>query len=239
MNLLAICQAAAPLIGIARPSAIVGATSDDDAQLLLQLANEEGRHLSARFPWEALIREGSFTTVATESQGTLAAIVGAAETFHYILNETIWNRTTTLPVYGPNSSQEWQADKARAFSGPYSQYRIRGGALLLNPVPTAGQSCYFEYVTKNWCTNSTGTTSYSAWAADTDLPLLPEELFLQGIEWRWKQSKRLDYAQDFVDYERLVADHLARNGGNRVANLAGACESYSPAIVVSRGSWPL
>lgn len=238
MNLLAICQAVADLVGIPRPSAVVGST-EADARQLLQLANEEGRHLSDRYPWQALIREASFTTAATESQGTLTTIIGASETFSYILNDTIWNRTRSLPIYGPNSPQRWQADKALAMTGPFDQYRIRGGALRMNPVPTAGHSCYFEYVTRNWCTDSTGATSAPAWAADTDIPILPDYLFIQGLEWRWKQTKGLEYSQDFVDYERLVADAIARDGGKQTAFLGGGGDNYSPGIFVSRGSWDL
>lgn len=238
MNLREICQAVADLVGIDRPSAVASGT-DPDARLLLQLANEEGRHLSGRYPWEALIREASFTTLAQENQGTVAAIVGAAESFSYILNDTIWNRTRQLPVYGPRSPKAWQGDKALSLSGPSDQYRIRGGSILMLPTPTAGHSCYFEYVTRNWCTDSTGATSYSAWNADTDIPLLPDYLFVQGVEWRWKQTKGLEYAQDFTDYERLVADEMARNGGKQAAILGGGMDEFSPALVIPRGSWPL
>lgn len=238
MNLLTICQAVADLVGINRPSS-VAASTDADARVLLQLANKEGRHLSSRYPWEALIREASFTTVAQESQGTLAAIVGASESFGYILNDTIWNRTRSLPIAGPKSAKGWQADKALTLSGPCDQYRIRGGRLLMNPVPTAGHSCYFEYVTRNWCQSEDGTTTHSSWSADTDTPLLPEYLFVQGIEWRWKQTKGFEYAQDFADYKRLVADEIGRSGGKTTAILGGGVDEYSPVMIVPRGSWPL
>lgn len=221
MSFLEIIQAAARLLGISVPSSAVG-SSDTDTLQLLELLNQEGRDLSARYGWEVLMREVTFTTVATESQGTLASIISTNDSGHdirYIVNDTIWNRTQRWAVLGPRAPRVWQAYKALSFSGPFSQYRIRGGSLLFNPAPSAGDTCVFEYLDKRWLTNSGGTTYYREVNADTDVPLLSDEIMLAGLRWRWRAAKKLDYSEEFNTYERMVLDAEVRDGTKKTLNL--------------------
>jgi hypothetical protein len=100
-----------------------------------------------------------------ETQGALTTIAPGCK---FIVNDTIWNRTLRMPVFGPDGAQLWQQQKAMYYAGPWNQYRVRGGNILFVPVPTAGQSCYFEYVSQNWVTLASGGTG-SAFAADADV----------------------------------------------------------------------
>ena len=234
MSLLTMIQSATPRIGIPKPQLIAGST-DDQVLQLMGIANEEGSELSRRYAWQALTKEGSFTTVATESQGSITTIAGSD--FRYVINETIWNRTQRRPVFGPKSSQQWQQLKAQQINGPWYQYRIRGNLIIFIPVPTAGESCYFEWVSKNFVTLASGGTS-ATWVADGDTGLLDEDLMSAGIIWRWKQIKGLEYAEDFAKYERMVEDAMARDGSKpRLSLGGGGSELYYPGVIVPSGNW--
>lgn len=231
MNLLAIIQSAAAALNLPSPSAVVNST-DATAVQLLELANTEGRDLARRYPWQALIGEATFTTVATESQGAMETL---APGYRYILGDTIWNRTSGLPVYGPVPAPEWQAYLASAITGPNSSYRIRGGTLRFSPVPAAGETCAFEYVSRYWCTDSTGATSRAAFASDQDLCLVDDELVLLGIQWRWRKAKGFEYSEEFMLYERQVADAMARDGTKATLNLGGqSAVPYDPRYGINR-----
>jgi hypothetical protein len=232
MTVLEIVRSVCGVIGLPQPSSLTG-TTDLQVIQLRELLNTEGTELEKRSStgWEALIAEATFTTVATEDQGALTTIIGASNAYRSILNETIWNRTDGTPIYGPRAPHTWQGYKAIDFAGPYPEYRIRGGHLWLLPVPTAGQTCAFEYVTRNWLQTS-GGTPLSVIAADTDVPLLDESLLKKGLEWRWRKAKGLDYSQDFDDYERAVVDALARDGTKARKDLAGCTiESDIPVAI--------
>lgn len=211
MTLLELIQDVADLLGIPRPSTVVGST-DAGVRQLLQLANREGRELSSRYPWQSLVNEATFTTVATESQGALSTIIGATQVLRSVVNDTLWNRTTGEPVCGPRDGRTWQAYKAQTFTSPLAEYRIRGDALLIIPTPTAGQTVAFEYVSRCWLTDTLGTTYRQAFSADTDVVLLDHEIVRVGLEWRWLQRKGFEYAESFASYERMVADAMARDG---------------------------
>lgn len=213
MNALEMVRSVCGKIGLAQPNSLIGTTDVQTIQLR-ELLNKEGSELAARSSsgWQALVREATFTTVADEDQGTLESIIMAANAFRHVVNETIWNRTARQPIYGPRGPSLWQGLKAFTVVGPYPEYRIRGNHLFFLPVPTAGETCAFEYVTKNWLTSEDGTEQRSVIEDDEDVPLLDDEIMMMGLEWRWRAAKGLDFGQGFQDYERRVVDALARDG---------------------------
>src|SRR5689334_22766185 len=111
MNALEIVQRFAKAVGVPVPSTAL-ANQADDVQQIVELLNQEGRSLAKRCDWQALTFEATFTTVATESQGALASIIGATQQLNKIVNDTIWDRTQQVPIPGPVSKQRWQAKKA-------------------------------------------------------------------------------------------------------------------------------
>jgi hypothetical protein len=232
MSLLTIIQNACNEIGITAPTNVVGNTNKQVVQLLA-LANREGNDLASRnrSGWVQLIEQTTFTTVAAQSQGSLATL---APGYRWIINDTIWNRTQQRPVFGPNTPVEWQAKLASTFAGPYSEYRILGKNLLFYPVPTAGETCAFEYVSKNFC-ESSGGTGQSSWQADDDEPRLDEEMMTLGLIWRWKKAKDLDYAEDFNQYERYVMDELSTNGTATTIDTSLTGYSNWPQIIAPTG----
>lgn len=237
MNALELVREACGIVGISRPNTITG-SADTGVRQLLGLVNKEGRDLSARYAWQSLTREATFATTAAEDQGSLATIIGAANAYRYIVNETMWNRDRKEPVLGPNSSMKWQALKTLDLSGPYTEYRIRGDHLLFTPIPAAGEDIYFEYVTKNWCTSEDGEEQRAAVSNDEDVFLLSDEIMLVGVEWRWRKAKGLSYTEDFNSYERLVADAMARDATKRRIDMTRS-QPAQRTLAVSPGSWPL
>lgn len=237
MSLLTIIREACKRIGITPPSIVVNSA---DAQIiqLLALANEEGEELSTgssvglSYDWQALQLEANFTALATESQGNIYTI---APGFKYIIGGTIWDRTRRLPVYGSMNPEEWQNFKSWGVNSPFPKYRVRGDLLLLLPVLAAGDQYYFEYQSKNWCKSADGLTLRSAWALDTDISSIDEQLIVAGVIWRWKQYKGFDYAEDFRKYQVRVTNAMARDKEAPTLNF-GRREARA-GIVIPIGSW--
>lgn len=228
MSALTIIQTVCKRLGLNSPNTIN--STDQQIIQMAALLNEEGQELAQRYAWQVLIKEATFTTVATETQTTLPS------GFKYILNDTIWNRSLDEPLSGPQSPQSWQALKAQSFTGPYHQYRIQGNAIKFIPVPAAGMDCYYEYVSKNWCYSTTNVDN-DAFTADDDAPYLDEQLLILGTIWRWKQAKGLEYAEDFAKYERRVVDAIARDGGREKLSLDGSSGGIFPAVTIPSGNW--
>lgn len=235
MTMLTIVQQFCQRTGLPKPSTVFGSTDTKILQIMA-LLEEEGNDLASVGGWQELQFQASHTTIADEDQGKIDSI--ATNGFRYIKNQTIWDRTTKLPVLGPMSDKEWQALKAIIVTGPRYRFRIRGNKLLVNPAPPAGSSWYFEYVSKNWILKADGTTYASTFSDDDDTPLLPESLLLQGLRWRWKKEKGLDYAEDFRTYEMQKKDAIGRDGGKPTVYADNAAwRGPYPGIWVSDGNW--
>ena len=205
MSLLTLVEGVCDEVGIPRPSSVVGNT-DPGVRQLLRLAQREGKFLRSRHRWNKCLKEGTLTTLAAASQGTLASI---ASDFDYLVGDTMWNRTTDRPIPAI-SPEQWQAYQANSVTGPFTKFRIQQGTLYFFPTPTAGHSVAFEYMSKNFC-ESSGGTDQNAWAADADVGLLDEDLMGLGVVWRWKKAKGLEYGEDFNEYETQVANAISRD----------------------------
>jgi hypothetical protein len=236
-TILNIVKSVAQRVGLPVPTTVV--STDRQVQQLVALANEEGEELADRYNWTALQKEATWVTIAAEDQGVLnGTILAASAGFKYVINDTIWNRTTQFKPGGPISPKGWQGLKATPLSGFWSQYRIRGGHLLFLPAASAGQTVAFEYVTENWAVDTLGTTGKSEFTADDDYPLLDSKIIRSGLVWRWKAAKGLSYQEDFQKYENLVADAMARDGTKGRVSLNGNNpEEVRPFILVPAGNW--
>jgi hypothetical protein len=220
MSLLTTIQRFAQRTNIPVPNAVLGST-DEQVLQASALLNEEGNDLSTRGDWQQLTFEATHTTLAQEDQGDIKTI--ASNGFSYIKQNTIWDRDLRLPVYVIDGA-DWQQVKAIAVTGPRYQARFRADRLISNPVPPAGHTWAFEYVSENWILN--GSTYKQYFTADDDEILLPEKILLQGLRWRWKKEKGLEYAEDFNTYEEMVQKALSRDGMKR--NISMAESRYTP-----------
>lgn len=237
MSLLTVVQYVCGRVNIPVPSTVMGSVTDTQVLQLLRLLEEEGNDLAQRGPWQGITFEATHTTIANEDQGAVTSI--ATNGFRGIKNQTFWDRTNKLPVLGPLSDEEWQAFKGLATTGARYYYRIRGGKLLVNPTPTAGYTWAFEYVSKNWILGDDGTTYKQYFTLDTDTILLPEDLVLMGLRWRWKKEKGLDYAEDMRTYELQIKEQLGRDGGKPIIAMDGGRRQLRPGIFVPDMSWNL
>jgi hypothetical protein len=236
MALLDLVQSVAIKVGLTAPAAAI-TSPDQNIQQIVYFANESGQELAHRFPWQALTKEATFVTVATESQGALATLTGPD--FVSIVNETMWDRSTKRPVFGPKVPAEWQQLKAQFVNGPWSQYRIRGNQVLFIPVPAAGDNIYFEWTSNYWASTAAAPTvgAQKAFATDTDMSLLSERVILLDTVWRYKQTKGLDYSEDYDKAEGAIADLMSRDASKPTLNLSGPQGNIQPGVWVPSGNW--
>lgn len=231
MTLLTMVNSVQDQLGLPRSPSVMS-SNDQTTRTLLALANVEGQDLEQRANWQALNLQTVHTALAAIDQGTIASIMPG---YKFMLGNTIWDRTLNIPIYGPISPPDWQMLVSMVVTGPYSGYRIWQDHLWMYPAPTAGDSIALEYASKNWCQSSGGTTQ-SAWAADTDTGILDERLMALGIRWRFQESKGFAYAGSKDLYERQVLQAIAREG-SRSAISIGEYQGYWPTAIAPQGSW--
>ena len=238
MSLVTIVQQIALKVLSTSPSSLVSAVSSTDPNIqdIIALVNEDGQELSRRAEWQALRREGVYASVGIEDQGSIQSFTGPD--FGWVIPETMWDRTTRRPVFGPKTAAEWQQLKAQQMQGPWFQYTLRGNHILWLPIPPVGDQVYFEWMSRYWC-QSQALVNQPAMIADTDVSLLDEQLHVLGGIFRFRQNRRLAYQEDEDKYEAAVMDNLTRDGIKSRLNLAGAVSDVYPGILVPSGNWPI
>lgn len=235
MTMLTIIQNHCRRTNITVPTTVAGST-DPQVLQLQALLEEEGIALADRGDWQELTFEATHTTLAQEDQGAIDTI--ASNGFDHFKQDTFWDRTLRLPIVVLDG-QEWAASKAIANTGPTYQARVRGSRLISTPVPSAGNTWAFEYVSRNWVLGADGVTYKQFLTLDTDAPLLPEKILIAGLRWRWKKEKGLDYSEDFSDYEHMVSKALGHNGLKKRMNMGDEYSGPRPAVMVPQGNWSL
>jgi hypothetical protein len=197
VSLLTIIQAASAEIGLTVPTAVVGNT-DLNVVRLLRMANRVGRDLVSRFEWGALRTEAVFVGLAQEAQtGALPADCDR------IISETLWDRTNRRLISGSAQAVQWQGLEASRGTPLARIYTLRGGVMRIFPALSGGEAVYFEYISNKFCQSATGTAQ-DAWAADTDMARLDEELFTLGVAAYYLRALNLPYTAQMDEFDMRV-----------------------------------
>jgi hypothetical protein len=231
MSLLTLVQDVCGRLGLTVPAAVAGSADPMVAQMMA-LASKAGHDLAQAHPWQALTAEQTFATVAGAAQpGALPA------DFDRVLLGSMFNRTTRRPVEGPLAPDQWQARAALPALDPaVLAWRERGGVLMLSPVPPAGQTIAFEYVSANFA-RSAGGSPRDRFLADDDTAVVDEALLADALAWMFLAAKGLDFGEALSVFQRNLDQAKARDGGS--AALALAPDRVDPArIGLPDGSFP-
>lgn len=210
-NILSLCQDAATESKLTRPEAIVGVTDDEGATLLGRALVKTCRQLQA-YNWQKLTREKTFTTVAAETQTDTPL---ATDFLRFVPN-TVYNRDKRMRVFGPLSSDEWQGIKATASASAYDQFRLRGGSWIMSPIPTAGHTIAYEYITSYLGTDVTLATPRSSFTVDTDVTYWDDELVILGIAMNVLDIDGAEYAERSYQFQARLQKMLLEDSGNRI-----------------------
>ena len=209
MSLLSVVQRACSKSQLPRPSAVIGNQNPQIVELL-NYANIEGSELAQAIPWQELITETTFTSLAQAVQ------TGAIPSdFDRMVPESLYNRTLRRKILGPISPQEWQ--ERQAFPAALTVqwlFRIRGDQLLITPTPPAGNTCAFEYVSNLWCATSDGVTNKAAYTLDTDIARIDETIIAIGVELRWKKAQNLPWDDVQKAYQDQIQKYATKQAGS-------------------------
>lgn len=235
MTLLSIISDVADEVGLPRPAAVIGST-DGAVQKMARMSTRTARDLVMRVPWRQLRTERTFTAVAGETQaGVLPADLDS------VIAETLWDRTNRRLISGAVPAMQWQSMKATLPAGGFDRwFTLRGGSILIYPGMAGGESCAFEYVSRNWCA-SAGGTPQSAWAADTDVALLDEELLTLGTVASYLRSEGQPWEAARADFEAyltaLAATDMPRSGIASAGDIFGGVRASPGAPAPNAGSF--
>ena len=237
LTVLQIVQQAATRAGLPVPSVLVS-SPDPQVQQLRSLFDELMQETIKRYRFQVCILNPSWTSVATQNQGTIQSLWGTEP--ESIVNATMWDFTLRRPIFGPMDDTNFQIIQALIPSGPIFQYRIQDNNLLILPAPPAGNTHSAIIRSKNWLAlNGNSATLGYYIQNDTDTPLIDDTTLIMGLKYRFKKEKGLPYAEDEQSWESMIANIALRDGSKSMLYLDKPSQELVPGIFVPSGNWPL
>ena len=204
MSFLTILQDVADEIGIAQPATGIS-NANPEVLKLIRYVDKVGTVLMKSFSWQLLTKEKTFTSVATEQQ---TSTIIAAD-FDRFIPETFWNRDDNKLIAGPITSKEWQGLKAADYDNNTNRkFRLREDNILIVPVPVAGNTLAYEYVSNKWVDTAAGGAPKTSFTIDTDVPIIDEELLTLGVVYEFLNGSGLPAgaaAKAYLDYFKMLA----------------------------------
>ena len=232
-TLLQIIQEMCKRTGVTSPLTILSSTDDQVVQLLA-LLNEGLDDLTAKYKWPQKVQEATFISTMMENQGELETI---APGFEEMLPNTFWSLTNRLPLNGSITPADAQTLKIWGRPSALVNFRLINNQLHFIPAQAAGLSYRFEYRSKYMVIDGVTGLRKQYFTTDTDRTVLPDELHLLDLRWRWKMEKGLAYAENFRTFEAKCLSIFAASAPAASLNLGCDNRGAMPGIVVPLGSW--
>lgn len=238
-SVLGILQTAANRIGIPAPAAYTSNTQ------LLHLLYDVCQDLRNTCAFRQQVRTHTFNTSSSRASYPLPS------DFYAQVRGSQYNRATDEPLIGPADDAVW-AFLTEGSGGSLSKYTFQvsgpdldpssaSGQFTLNPTPDSTQSIGFYYITKHFFVPSTyATASLSETiSASTDICIFDDDVLIQGLKYKYKEAKRLDYSDAKQAYERYKESAMSRWHGSTVDRLSRAQSGFGPRYNVTPGGWSL
>lgn len=188
-------------------------SSRPDALQVLALAKRELNDLSKK-PWQALIETHSLT-MDTSTEYDLPA------DFRQFVPDTAF--TESYAAEFPTSAEDWAYyDAKNLTTGINLRIRLMGDKIHMSN-PEDGQALRIEYIS-NYPVAGAGGTRKQRFTADDDSIVLNDDLFMLGVNWRFRRAKGMEWQSYFADYQQMKRRELATDKNSRTLNMGGPLE---------------
>ena len=177
------------------------------------LINIAGEELSQLYQWEFLMQEHQISTLSTDTGD-----YPLPTDFLYMINQTGWERSENVPLFGPLSPQDWQYLLGRDLVSYtiYASFRIQQGVFTIFPKPPPdGLDIHFEYISRNWVIDSTIKKDkyIAAIKAGGDTPLFDRTMISRALKVKFLEAKGLDSSKAQADLNQSFGLLTAHDKG--------------------------
>jgi len=178
------------------------ASKDPAFVQMTYLINTAGEEIAKMYPWELLNREESITTLNGDTGD-----YPLPTDFNYMINQSGWERSQQVPLFGPLSAQEWQYLLGRNLvtSTIYASFRINEGLFKLFPQPPpVGLDIHYEYISKNWVSDGMTPPTYKDLVSvGSDVPQYDKTLIARYLKVKFLEAKGFDTTKAQDDFNQI------------------------------------
>lgn len=197
MTLLTVINSVADTVGLDPFDSVYG-SADENAQTMVELAQQAGGEIARRVDWQSLLKSQTIGIDASSLPADFQRVVaGGVRTA---------DGTYVRPVL---NTGQWALLKQLPSSQPY--YFISGGLLYFSPV-SAGTFAVIDYVSRYWVIDNAGVGKMT-FSADDDTTAFPERLMKKNVLWRWKRQQGVPYDDYLAEFEADLQQEINADRG--------------------------
>lgn len=189
------------------------------------LLNTAGEELLMAHRWELLVKETSITTSDTDTGD-----YPLPTDFFSMLNQTGWERSQQVPLYGPLSAQDWQYLLGRDLVSHtiYASFRINEGKFRLFPQPPPDNlDIHYEYLSKNWVQDGEQEQiQKSEITRGSDIPLYDKTLIARYLKVKFLEAKGFDTTKAQDDMNQVFSFITGQEKGAQILNVGRGGRRY-------------
>ena len=205
MTVLSACIEAAIELSQTEPTSLFS-TTDKFAKELRVQANKSAVAIAKAYDWQALTKRATITGDGSDMSFPLPS-----DYDRMVLKTNLASSASNIDLVKATDLDQWDYFLNHMSTTVPGYWMVLGGEVQINPAPATGVVHSYYYISKNVVTGDK-----PAFTADADTFVLPERLLTLSIIWRWRASKRMEYAEDLQNFGIAFGEETATDKGSRV-----------------------
>lgn len=205
MTILSVCSDAAIELSQTEPTTLFS-TTDRFAKELRVQANKSAVAIAKAYDWQALTKRATITGDGSETEFALPS-----DYDRMALKTNLASSASNIDLVKATDLDQWDYFQNHMSTTVPGYWMILGGQMQVSPAPATDVIHSYYYISNNIVVGDK-----SAFTADSDVFVLPERLLTLSIIWRWRASKRMEYAEDMQNFEIAMSEETARDKGSRL-----------------------
>lgn len=209
MTILNAIKTAALYCGVEQPAAIF-TSSVREVMEFREVAQQAGRDLALAHDWQKLKTEA---TIAGD--GSTTSFDLPSDYLRMPRDQLLWSSSQESPMTHIPDHNAWLELDVKDYALVKPSWTMLGGQIAIKPTPTATETVRYYYQSNKWAVDASGTAK-SMFTADTDELRFGGDatnMLATQIIWRWRALKRLDYAEDLNNAQRISDREIMADKG--------------------------
>jgi hypothetical protein len=187
-------------------------SSDELFEQFTGLLTAAGQELVELHPWQVLRGVFEFTTTDTDT-GTY----NLPDDFSYMIDQTGWDKSNRVAIGGPLSAQDWSYLDGRDLVSQsiYASFRLVDNKFDLYPQPPpVGLDIRFEYISRNWVTESgQQEPNQDKIGAGSDIVMYEPIMIIKFLKAKWLEAKGLEPGAARLEFETMFLSRTGKDEG--------------------------
>ena len=223
-----ILNRAAVELGLPKSNNPVGSQDETFVQLT-ELLDACGQEMVELHPWQVLVKEFQVTTTDQDT-GTYSL----PDDFSYMIDQTGWERSQSVPIGGPLSAQDWTflVGNDSVSQTIYASFRLVNNEFEIYPQPPPTDlDINFEYISRNWAARSGDmTTRFDYVDSGSNIILYEPILIIKFLKTKFLSAKGLDASAAALDFDTMFQSRIGKDVGASIlsASRSAAFPYISP-----------